>query len=269
MGNRVLKESICISDTIEKLSWFEEVFFYRLIVNADDFGRFDGRPAIIKGRLFPLKSVTDKQVTDALHTLQSAGLVMSYSWDDKPILQIATWDQHQTVRNKRSVYPAVNGDKSVSSVENVELISNLPQPENNCNQLNSTVSNCSSHARNSIQSNPIQSESESESNPTREARSFEQFWDMYPRKKSKGDAEKAWKKISPSHDLFDTIMRALQVQVKSADWKKDGGQFIPYPATWLNRRGWEDDPGPPVVDTIHRIDDKFKNHPLGDVTALV
>ena len=36
MPNRIIRESICTSDSIDKLSWFEEVLFYRLIVNCDD-----------------------------------------------------------------------------------------------------------------------------------------------------------------------------------------------------------------------------------------
>ena len=48
MPNRILKESVCTSDSIDSLSWFEECLFYRLIVNCDDYGRFDGRVAVIK-----------------------------------------------------------------------------------------------------------------------------------------------------------------------------------------------------------------------------
>lgn len=48
MPNRIIKESICVSDSIDSLSWFEEVLFYRLIVVCDDYGRFDGRIPIIK-----------------------------------------------------------------------------------------------------------------------------------------------------------------------------------------------------------------------------
>ena len=55
MPNRIIKESICRSDSIDSLSWFEEVLFYRLIVVCDDYGRFDGRPAVVKGSCFPLK----------------------------------------------------------------------------------------------------------------------------------------------------------------------------------------------------------------------
>ena len=47
MPNRIIKETICTSDTIERLTPFEETFFYRLIVNCDDYGRMDARPAIL------------------------------------------------------------------------------------------------------------------------------------------------------------------------------------------------------------------------------
>ena len=76
MPNRIIKESIRTSDSINDLSWFEECLFYRLIVSCDDFGRFDGRPAIIKGTCFPLKEgVTTKNIESALSLLTSAGLV--------------------------------------------------------------------------------------------------------------------------------------------------------------------------------------------------
>ena len=114
MPNLILKESICVSDDIDRLSWFEEVVFYRLLVNCDDYGRFDGRPAVLKNRLFPLKeSVTLKSVTEAIHTLASAGLVVLYEYEGKPYLYIPTWTKHQNVRAKRSKYPEPPVDNSV------------------------------------------------------------------------------------------------------------------------------------------------------------
>ena len=35
-------------------------------------------------------------------------------------------------------------------------------------------------------------------------------------------------------------MSAIEAQKKSPQWTKDGGQFIPHPATWLNGKRWED-----------------------------
>ena len=47
MPNRLIKESVCTSDNLDRLSWFEEAMFFRLIVNCDDYGRMDARPAIL------------------------------------------------------------------------------------------------------------------------------------------------------------------------------------------------------------------------------
>lgn len=68
---------------------------------------------------------------------------------------------------------------------------------------------------------------------------FVRFWDAYPKKVSKGDALKAWRKIKPSASTVEKILHAIEVQKKSEAWKKDRGQFIPYPASWLNAIGWE------------------------------
>ena len=105
MPNRIIKESICTSDTIDQLTWFEEVFFYRLTVNCDDYGRFDARLPILKARLFPLKSVTEKQISDALHKLSTVGIVTVYEYDGRPYLQLVTWDKHQQIRSRKAKYP--------------------------------------------------------------------------------------------------------------------------------------------------------------------
>jgi hypothetical protein len=39
---------------------------------------------------------------------------------------------------------------------------------------------------------------------------------------------------------LQTLLTALDKQKKSTQWKKDNGQFIPHPATWLNGKRWED-----------------------------
>jgi len=75
----------------------------------------------------------------------------------------------------------------------------------------------------------------------RQEQLFDQFWAQYPRKKSKGQAERAWVKINPDDALFAQIIEGLERARKSRDWIKESGQYIPYPATWLNAKGWEDD----------------------------
>lgn len=110
MPNRIIKESICRSEEIDSLSWFEEVLFYRLIVICDDFGRYDGRPKIIKGSCFPLKDVTEKDIDKALGKLSAVGLVRVYETQGRPYLQLVTWADHQRIRNQKSKYPGFGED---------------------------------------------------------------------------------------------------------------------------------------------------------------
>lgn len=70
---------------------------------------------------------------------------------------------------------------------------------------------------------------------------FLKFWNLYPKKTAKQDALKAWNKINPDSELVNVILSSLEVQKKSPQWTKDNKQFVPYPATWLNGRRWEDD----------------------------
>ncbi len=144
MPNRILKESICRSDEIDSLSWFEEVLFYRLIVNCDDYGRYDGRLRIIKNTCFPLKDITEKDVEKALNKLSAVGLVRVYEAQGRPTLQLVTWEQHQNIRAKKSKYPPY---------------------DNTCIQMYADVSKCSR--------NPIQSESESNANVCSELKQSE------------------------------------------------------------------------------------------------
>ena len=74
----------------------------------------------------------------------------------------------------------------------------------------------------------------------RQEQLFDEFWAQYPKKRNKGQAERAWAKIKPDEQLFKAILDGLERAKKSRDWLKNEGQFIPYPATWLNAKGWED-----------------------------
>jgi uncharacterized protein YdaU (DUF1376 family) len=69
---------------------------------------------------------------------------------------------------------------------------------------------------------------------------FAEFWVAYPRKVAKPEALKAWIKIKPNDEVCSAIMAGLEAAKRSRDWTKEGGQFIPHPATWLNQHRWED-----------------------------
>ena len=91
-----------------------------------------------------------------------------------------------------------------------------------------------------------EAETETETEAAPEAHSlFEKFWQAYPKKKSKGQAEKAWSHLLPDEPLLGRMLAALRQAVRSPDWQKQGGKYIPHPATWLNASCWEDEAAPP------------------------
>lgn len=146
MPNRIIKESICTSDSIDLLTPFEETVFYRLIVNCDDYGRMDARPKILAAKLFPLKDIRAKQMEDALRKLTSAELVRLYYVDSKPFLQMNTWDRHQQIRAKKSKYPGPE-----------EADSNLITDDSKCNQTIADVPVIQSNQNPNPNTNPYYS----------------------------------------------------------------------------------------------------------------
>lgn len=70
---------------------------------------------------------------------------------------------------------------------------------------------------------------------------FDQFYRLYPRRQKRPSAESAWKKLKPDAALREIVLAALAAHRLRPDWIKDGGQYIPLPATWLNGRCWEDE----------------------------
>lgn len=67
---------------------------------------------------------------------------------------------------------------------------------------------------------------------------FEIFWNAYPTKVGKQPARKAFDKVKVP---VETLVAAIERQKCSSQWSKDGGQYIPNPATWLNQGRWTDE----------------------------
>lgn len=141
MPNRIIKESMCSSEKIAGLTDFEFRLWIGLITQADDAGRGDARPAIIKGRVFPFRErLSIKDIDAALQVLAAKGCVSLYTVDGKPYFLFPGWVKHQRVRDCKPKYP--------------EPLENYipPQSAASCGELPQSAA-------------LIQSESESESNP--------------------------------------------------------------------------------------------------------
>lgn len=145
MPNRVIKESIRTSKKVNALTDFQFRVWLYLITYVDDYGRGSADPELLKGFLFPRrKGITEAQISEALHDLANTGMINLYDVDDESYFYFPNWGNHQRIQTKRSKFP------------------DPPSP---------TVA----HGEPQLESNPIQSNTntESESNTTTESNARE------------------------------------------------------------------------------------------------
>jgi hypothetical protein len=192
---------------LDKLSAGAEILFYRLIVQADDYGRYHGNPSIVKSNCFPLKSddLHSDQVDVWLDELDKAGLIQRYTADGRKYLCFRKWDKHQNIRAKKSKFPA---------------------PDNTCKQMQADDSKS---PRNPIQSNPIRIQSESNDDD-----GFEQFWNAYPKKS--GDIRQAYFEYEgavQNGTKPEEILEAVKAQAEAKEQR-----YFPSAEKWLRNKGW-------------------------------
>ena len=221
MPNRIIKDSIRTSKSINTMTDFQFRLWTYLLTYVDDYGRGSADPELLKGFVFPRrKGVTEATIEKSLQELANIGSILLYDVDGESYFCFPNWADHQRIQTKKSRFPSPD-DGTLKK---------------------STVS----HGESPPESNPIQSESNPNPNTNpnpnpnvRETRgaAFEKFWSAYPRKEGKQKARSAFEKVTVDLDI---LLVALEAQKKSSQWTKDNGQFIPHAATWLNGKRWED-----------------------------
>lgn len=215
------------------------LLFEGLWLLADKAGRLEDRPLRIKGELFPYRDGLD--IEGLLSWLTAEGFIVRYTAGGKRFIQVENFDKHQNPhRNEpESVIPSVSegcittdfGGTTSAIVGSAPADSLIPDSG-------------------FLTADPLTASTPAAS-PSPSEDLFPKFWKLYPNKKGKAAAEKAWKKLKVTDDLFAKIAEGLGRYCSSRDWLKDDGQFIPHPATWLNGKRWEDEVGPP--SNVHRL----------------
>ena len=217
MPNRIIKESICTSEDVAKLSMGAEILFYHLMVKADDFGVYFGNEQIIKNTCFPLKSseIKLKQVESWLNELVNAGLLFAYIAEDgKKYVQFTKWSKHQQIRAKKSKYPLY---------------------DSTCNQL---ISGDCNSCRNPIQSNPDEIQSESAQSADEIESCFLALWDLYPKKAGKSAVSKK-AKAELYKAGFEVVSAAIETYRAEIQRENRDMQYVKNGSTFFNG-AWRD-----------------------------
>lgn len=105
MPNRIIREGITTSERLATVSVHAECLFYRLMVVADDFGAFDGRPIIVRAKCLPLRDSTIADVEEWLRELAEHSLIVQYEHEGKPYLAIPKFGQRTRAKSAKFPLP--------------------------------------------------------------------------------------------------------------------------------------------------------------------
>lgn len=247
---RNIKPGFFVNEKLVELPYEARLMFIGLWTLADREGRLEDRPTRIKMTLFPADAV---DADDLLQQLHDAGFILRYEVDGRKYIEVTAFTKHQNPHYKEaaSVIPAPPSDESPGFCpDDRNNTQDMPEvsPGNDADEEGGSRADSLNLIPDSLNRIPDTGEPPAQpeeggdypSNPSVHEQRFNQFWRAYPKRKSKGQAERAWNKIKPSQELTDRMVAAIAAQEKSEQWRKNKGQYIPYPATWLNSKGWLD-----------------------------
>jgi hypothetical protein len=114
MPNRIIRDSARTSKTLAELSDFGERGFWRLVLAADDFGRFAAEPDLVLAACFPrmMEKVSLSMCEQMLRECEAAGLIALYEVDGARFGQFVKASKYFTRRSKHSKYPSATQTRS-------------------------------------------------------------------------------------------------------------------------------------------------------------
>jgi len=214
---RMLSKRISQSKKVNSLSIKAQIVWTWTIPWLDDYGCYEADCEDIKTEVFPKnKSIGIQDINNALSEEEKIGLIKIFRLKGKEYQKYNNFEDFQTLKTDRPKKSDIKGYYEGMELNGIQKYPKEPSgsPEVKLREVKLSKD---------IWSN------------------FNSFWKVYPKKKAKEDAFKAFNKINPDKYLLDRILAAILASMKSDEWLKDNGKFIPHPATWLNGKRWKDE----------------------------
>ena len=231
---RMFSKKIVDTDAFLDMPATARLLYYDLAMRADDDG-FVGSPRGI------MRSTG--ATNDDMNILLMRRFVISF---ETGVIVIRHWRLHNYIQKDRYKPTDYVNEKALLSTDEkgvYELDTKCVQPvSNSCPQIRDRYRDRLEigQDRERIEIGQVNISAHPEVSEVVVETPFDTFWREYPKKKSKGQARTAFDKALKKTD-FDTIMTALRALKETKQWTKNDREFVPYPATWLNAEGWEDE----------------------------
>lgn len=206
---------------------------------ADDYGVGDGNFKRIIGFAFPNDEIGVAEIPRLIAEVSRTFSVMFFDYEGRPYYWIPSWETHQrTEKRAKQRVPFPEDPKTLTSSGEMT------------GGGNSAASVGDSGAGTGEQGNRGTGEREL-GNPSPTAPdNFATWYAIYPRKDSKGSAEKAFPKALKEAGMEELIAGAVRYR----DDPNREREFTKLPATWLNAKCWEDGPLPARGNQPARMD---------------
>lgn len=229
--DRFLHPRMGQSEKVGQLTDFEFRAWATYIVKADDYGVMRASGVTLQEANDALARRPVKVVERALQAIVDVGLLMDFEHQGRRYVCQWDWQDFQKIRYPReSSNPIPSGDVLLRcSAETQEL---FLMRSGKVSETFPTPAGAGERER-------LTATAEAKGNGLRER--FAEFYAAYPRKVGKDAAWRAWQKRRPDSELLSVMVAAIAQQKNSRQWTRDGGQFVPNPATWLNQGRWQDE----------------------------
>ena len=215
---RMFAKTIIDSDAFLDMSTSAQALYFHLAMRADDDGFVNNPKKIQK-----IVGAAD----DDVKVLMAKRFIIGF---ESGVIVIKHWKIHNYIQKDRYKPTMYQTEKNQLSIKgNNGYTEALPAMDTTCVQNVSSLDT-------QVRLGKVRKGKPPSSPPG----GFERFWEAYPIKKAKPVALKAFTKLKPDDALLETMLHAINSQRMSEQWQRDGGQYIPHPATWLNQRRWED-----------------------------
>lgn len=281
---RMIKPEFWDDEKLATVSRDARLLFVGLWSNSDDYGVVKGHPAWLKNRIFPYDDIPLEVFECWLAELAAIRVIVPFLHNGERYCHIRNFRRHQTINRPSGIRnpappetpkddggaPGIPPEASGGETE-TPLEEDAGGPEDPGHSQDAAPA--SSRSPHGVLREPsvsthgaltAQTETETETEGKQKPKGgcgektkkagagvrdrFARFWRAYPKKRSKGQAERAFFRIDPDEQLLATMIATIERAMTSEDWLKEGGKYIPHPATWLGARGWEDEMTAPPLD---------------------
>jgi hypothetical protein len=282
---RMIKPEFWDDEKLATVSRDARLLFVGLWSNSDDYGVVKGHPAWLKNRIFPYDEIPLDIFEGWLSELAAIRVIVPFLHNGERYCHIRNFRRHQTINRPSGIRNPAPPEtpKDDGGIPEIPPEASGGEPETPLEDAGGSEDPSHSHdavpassrSPHGVLSEPsvsthgaltAQTETETETEGKQKPKGgcggktktagagvrerFTRFWKAYPKKRSKGQAERAFFRIDPDEQLLATMIATIERATTSEDWLKEGGKYIPYPATWLGARGWEDEMTAPPLDGV-------------------